>query len=318
MARARGARSQFAAAFETTYGTPPASGFLQFPFASSAMGMERPLLASELLGEGRDPTAPVLDAPTVSGDIEAPICARGFGHWLRALFGPPITSTGAGPYTHTFASGGWALPSLAMELGLPDAARFAMYAGVRADTLNFSMQRSGLLTARIGLVGRSEAVAGTTAAGTPTAIALNRFVNFGGQVKRNGTALGNIVSAEVSYSNNLDPIETLTADGWIENADAGMATMSGSLVVRFADATLLTQALAGDPCKLEFVMTKGAASLTFAAEAVYLPAPRVEIAGPGGVQVTFDWQAAKAAGSPNRMATVTLVNDIVGTTYGAA
>ena len=47
------------------------------------------------------------------------------------------------------------------------------------------------------------------------------------------------------------------------------------------------------------------------AHAVYLPIPRVEIAGPQGVQASFDWQAAKAA-SPARMCTATLVNTVTG------
>ena len=54
MARAQGARSVLAAAFETTYGTAPAAGqFWQMPFASSTLGSEQPLLASELLGYAR-------------------------------------------------------------------------------------------------------------------------------------------------------------------------------------------------------------------------------------------------------------------------
>lgn len=43
---------------------------------------------------------------------------------------------------------------------------------------------------------------------------------------------------------------------------------------------------------------------------VYLPKPKLSISGPGGIQATFDWQAAKntAAG---HMLTVQLVNDVV-------
>ena len=41
MARAQGARAQMALAFETTYGTPPASGFTRMPFATSSLGAER-------------------------------------------------------------------------------------------------------------------------------------------------------------------------------------------------------------------------------------------------------------------------------------
>ena len=50
MARAQGARALMALAFETTYGTPPASGFTRMPFASATLGAEQPLLNSELLG----------------------------------------------------------------------------------------------------------------------------------------------------------------------------------------------------------------------------------------------------------------------------
>ena len=48
-------------------------------------------------------------------------------------------------------------------------------------------------------------------------------------------------------------------------------------------------------------------SLTLTAHAVYLPRPRIEIAGPQGVQATFDWQAARDPGL-GRMCTVTLIN----------
>ena len=60
MARAQGARAQMALAFEASYGAPPSTGFKLMPFASSSLGAEQPLLASELLGYGRDPLRPRL------------------------------------------------------------------------------------------------------------------------------------------------------------------------------------------------------------------------------------------------------------------
>ncbi len=69
MPRAQGARSQLTATFETTCGTAPTSGFMQMPFASASLGAEQPLLASELLGYGRDPLAPIKDAVTAEGGV---------------------------------------------------------------------------------------------------------------------------------------------------------------------------------------------------------------------------------------------------------
>lgn len=163
MARAQGARARMALAFETTYGTPPASGFTRMPFASTTLGAEQPLLNSELLGYGRDPLAPIKDAVTADGDVVVPIDAEAFGFWLKAAFGAPTTTgSSPGPYAHTFQSGSWALPSLAIETAMPEVPRYAMYSGVVLDQLSWQMQRSGLLTATARLVAQGETVATTS------------------------------------------------------------------------------------------------------------------------------------------------------------
>ena len=309
MARAQGARAQMALGFETVYGTPPLSGFTKMPFASTSLGSEQPLLNSELLGYGRDPLAPIKDAVTADGDAVVPLDAGAFGFWLKAAFGDP-TTTGVGPYTHEFTSGNWTLPSLSIETGMPEVPRFAMYSGCVLDQLSWQVQRSGLLTATARLVAQGETIATTTSVGTPAELGLKRFGHFNGAISRNGTALGNVVSAEITYSNNLDRIETIRGDGRIDGADATMAALTGRIEVRFADSTLVAQAINGEACEMEFayVLPSGD-SFIFTVHAVYLPIPRIEISGPQGVQASFDWQAAKAT-SPARMCTATLINDI--------
>jgi len=309
MARAQGARSLMAAAFETSYGTPPVGGYMQMPFASTSLGAEQPLLGSELLGYGRDPLAPIKDAVTADGDVAVPIDAEAFGFWLKAAFGDPVT-TGTGPYTHMFISGSWTLPSLSIETAMPEVPRYAMYSGCVLDQLSWQMQRSGLLTATAKLISQGEAITTSSAAGTSTGWALQRFGHFNGSIKRNGTSLGNIVSADIQYANNLDRIETIRSDGRIDGADPSVAALTGKMDVRFADQVLMTQAMNGTPAELEFAYNLGSGeSLTFTAHAVYLPRPRVEIQGPQGVQASFDWQAAYDA-TAGQMCTITLVNDI--------
>ncbi len=308
MARAQGARAQMALAFETTYGTPPVGGFTKMPFASTSLGAEQPLLNSELLGYGRDPLAPIKDAVTADGDVVVPIDAEAFGFWLKAAFGDPVT-TGTGLWTHEFRSGAWSLPSLSIETGMPEVPRYAIYSGCVLDQISWQMQRSGLLTATARLVAQGEAVGTVSIAGTPAPIGLKRFGHFNGSITRNGAALGNVVSAQISYANNLDRIETIRADGRIDGADPSIAALTGSIEVRFADSSLVTQAMVGDPCALEFSYAlPSGESFTFTVHAVYLPRPRIEISGPQGVQATFDWQAARD-GALGRMCTATLIND---------
>jgi hypothetical protein len=171
------------------------------------------------------------------------------------------------------------------------------------------MQRSGLVTASVGLIAQGETVGSASSAGALNAMELLRFGAFAGSVSREGSQLGNIVSAQVTYSNNLDRIETIRDDGLIDGADPSLAALTGTIDVRFADQTLLDQAIDGTPCELEFAYTIDAeTAFTLTAHAVYLPRPRLPLQGPGGVQASFAWQAAldSVAG---QMCTATLVND---------
>ena len=99
---------------------------------------------------------------------------------------------------------------------------------------------------------QGETVATTTAAGTPAELALKLSVISTGPSTPDGFALGNVVSAEITYANNLDRIQTIRSDGKIDGADPSIAALTGRVEVRFADQVLVNQAIAGDPCELEF------------------------------------------------------------------
>lgn len=312
MPRAQGARAQMALAFETAYGTPPAAGkYWRMPFASSGLGADQPLVNSELLGYGRDPLPPVLDAITADGDISVPIDLRFWGIWLKGAFGNPTTTgTTPGPYTHTFQSGAWTLPSMAIEIGNPEVPSYRMNKGVMVNSLSWSMARSGNVSATAALIAQGEVPATATGAGALKEMALKRFSAFNGSIKRGSNVLANVVSGSVTYSNNLDRVETIRPDGMIDGADPSVASLTGDVVVRFADTALLDQALDGSPISLTFgYEASPSQKFELTAHAVYLPKPRLTMDGPGGMQVTFSWQAAQDT-TLGRMATAVLVNDV--------
>ena len=172
MARARGANAVMAVAFETTYGTPPASGFHKLPFVSSGLGDEQNLIESDLLGLVREPLPPSRDVVNNEGDVVVPVDLRNFGYWLKLLFGAPTTTGIAPDYVHTFISGAPALPSMAIEIGLPEVPSYGMNVGARANTMRIQMQRSGLLNATMSLIAQGESKAGSSGAGTPSSSAV--------------------------------------------------------------------------------------------------------------------------------------------------
>lgn len=311
--RARGSNARAVGVFETTPGAVPvaASDWFTIPFVSHGLGEERGLIESDLLGQGREMQDPTPDVATNDGDIVVPVDARNFGRFLRLFFGDPVT-TGAGPYTHVFKSGSQALPSMAIEIGSPEVPAFSVNRGARGNQLRIALARSGLLNATCSLIciGETELTNATVGKANPAELQTLRFPQATGSVKKDGVALGSVVAADFTYSNNLEKVDTIQEDGRIEDSDPGMSQMTGSVTVKFKDKTLLAAASTNPPTPVElsFGWKVGAFTLIFTVPRVFLPKPKRPITGPGGIQAQFNWQSAK--GAAGNSVIVTLVNDV--------
>ncbi|HJN24560.1 MAG TPA: phage tail tube protein [Rhodospirillales bacterium] len=315
MSRAYGSNATLLLKRETAYGTTPSGNFIQIPFNSVSLGSEQGLIDDPVLGQGRDPLAPLQDVINDEGDITVPMDPRYLGLWLSGLFGDPASTDNLdGTFDHVFVSGIDSLPSYSLEVGMAQVPAFFMHGGVVLNSIALDFQRSGAAAATINAIAQGETRNGTSQGGTPSTLAFNRISQFQGSIKKAGTAVANLTSGSLTYSNNLEKIETIRSDGLIDGADPTVAALTGSIDVRFADTTLIDAASSGTPVDLEFGYTVGNSSIMFTAHEVYLPKPKLAVEGPGGIQASFDFQGAmnEAAG---RMLTVTLVNDLDGTIY---
>jgi hypothetical protein len=313
MGRALGANAMAVAAFETTPGAVPgaAAAWGKIPFVSHSLGEERGLLASDLLGQGREMLDPVADVANNDGDLVVPVDVRNFGKWLKLFLGAPATTGATGAFTHVFTSGGASLPSMSLEVGAPEVPAYSVHRGVRGNQMRIPLQRSGLLNATLSMIaiGETDPVAETVGPASPTELAVLRFPQAVGYVKKDGVALGSVVSAGLTLSNDLEKIETIQPDGRIEDSDPGQVMMSGDIVVRFKDTLLLAAASTSPPTPiaLEFGWVLGAYSLVFSLPRVFLPRPKRPVTGPKGIQATFNWQGSGALG---HVLTATLSNDV--------
>ena len=317
MSRAYGWNASLLIAEETEYGVMPESGYMKIPFISSSLDSEQSLVSSNVLGLGRDPTQPFQDIINVSGDMAVPIDLRNLGIWLKAIFGTPTSKPitdeeelPTGNYEHTFESGKVSLPSYSLEIGLPQIPEYIRFMGVKADNIAFDFQRSGEAQATITLLAQGEEASEKSISIDTEAKQYTRFSQFQGFIKSEGVRLANVTTASLTYSNNLEKIETIRNDGKVEAIDVGVASLSGSISVRYGDNDLMNKARAGVPVDLEFgYELSETQKITIICHEVYLPKPKRSISGPGGIECSYDFQGAKDQ-SLGKMLTITLINDV--------
>lgn len=311
MARAKGINSKFRAAFESQFGTAPASGYLELPFISSDLGAAQPFENDDgILGLGREPQVALKGDIDAGGQVVVPLDLRNIGFWLKGLLGAPATS-GTDPYTHTFISGATSLPSIAGEVGHPDIPQYAMNAGLVVNQMNFSVSRDGgLPQATFDLIGKSESWSGSSGAGTPTSMAVTRFSRHQGSITRAASALGNIRNASLTFSNNIDAAKFLNDGAEISAIDVGAISYTGSLTARFADTTLLNDALGAAGVEIVLAYTIDSDNqLTITLHNVQIERPKIPVSGPGGVETTFNIHPARQSDGSESM-TIVLKNDV--------
>lgn len=311
MARAYGWNAKLLIAEEKEYGVFADTNYRQIPFISSSLDSEQGLISSNVLGLGRDPTQPFQDVINVDGDMVVPVDMRNIGLWLKAIFGIPTTSeTEDGAYSHDFESGKTSIPSYSIEVGLPEIPQFIRFMGVRANSIAFNFQRSGEAQVTVNLMAQGETGATTTINSAPKVFNYTRVSQFQGYIKSGGELLANITSASVTYSNNLEKIETIRSDGKVEAIDLGVASLSGSISAKYADNILLDKARSGTPVDIELgYQLSETLKLVITCHEVYLPKPKRSVDGPGGIECSYDFQGAKDQ-TLDKMMTVTLVNDV--------
>ena len=227
---------------------------------------------------------------------------------------PSGATLSGGGYTHTFISGAAALPSFAAEVGHLNVPAYFMNTGCMLNSMGFDFQRSGSAKASLNVMAQGETRNGTTGGGTPTTRVFKPYSQFDGYIKRNGTSLASVTGAKFTYSNGLQSVPTLRNDPLIDGIDPTNITVNGSIDLRFADTTLLDDAVNNNAIELilayQFPGLDGNNfALTWTFHSVYLPRPKMPVSGPGGVQASFNWQAAYSD-ALSKSVTVTLKNDV--------
>lgn len=219
MARQTGALTAIYAAFESVYGTPPVSGYRTMPFGpGSRIGGSRPLLENELLGFGRDPLPPVLDAVTADGELVVPLDVENWGVWLKAAFGQPtVAGTIAATGSITFS----AQPSVSSTITINGTVFTFVASGAVGNQSNIGANLAATLTALAGVLTANGTVGGAfaTYAASATVLSITR-----GVLGSAGNAF-TLAASTAPASNGTPSAATLTGGTNTHTYNSGAATL---------------------------------------------------------------------------------------------
>jgi len=280
-----GSRAKFYWIEEVTEGTSPGGNWAQFPAFSLNLGAAPGLQSDSVLSANarRNAADPYQSVARVEGSARVPLETVHFGWWLNMLMGIPGT-TGSGPYTHVFKSGGTTLPTRSVEIAYPDITRYEVMAGVRANSLECSMSPDGAATATIGLMCLTQTNGGASSAGTPVVTAFSRFHQTQGTISYGGSALAGVTAGTLRFSNGMQAVPTVGSGLGIGGIDIGEATGGGNVTLRFASHALEANARGLTRAALTFKLTLDAnTDIEFHFPRVSLEPTSGAVDGPGGV-----------------------------------
>lgn len=299
MPQATGANGRVIMQKETQFNVDPGvPDAVVVPFISCGLRMSRAQDASPTIRSSRNPTRATRGNADVSGALvveQQAYIARLFEAALGSL-----TTTGAGPYVHTFKVG-QTLPSYLIEKGFADINAYFKYGGCLVNRLSFNVTPSGPQQVTFDVLGAQEAAGGASFDATPADLGKHAFDGLSvGTIEEGGVAIADVTGIDnFTINNDLDPdLYVLGGGGVRADISPGIVQVSGTLKARFKDLTLYTKAINDTKSSLRWIYalgdgggSAGNESLEFKlAELTFAPNAPV-IAGPRGVLVELPFSA---------------------------
>lgn len=306
MAQGQGSSVSLRIGKETSFGVTGATSY-EVPFAPTLDIKETQALNDSSVIRGtRSMDRSFLGFKSVDGSLTVPVDTKAFPKFLEAFFGAP-TTTGTGPYVHTFKINDTALPSLFVEVAHEDLGEYFLHNGIKANSFDISFGGDGELLANINVMGQKTTRAAAEVL-TPTALTGNvKFEQFQAAI----TGASNVKDISINYTNNLDGNQYVIGDGGTRgDIPLGMAGVSGSFTALYENDTLLAAARNNTDQTLTITLTNGANVLVFDMDEVVLEPTGVTIDSPQGLTQTFNYTAFWRAGGTSSAITVALTNDV--------
>ena len=266
MADVRGSNVVIQMVPETAYKTPGTTGE-QLSVVSCGVVPRQPRVDSNTLSGKRGRARSVTGAKEVAGPVQVEIAPEDIGLILKHLIGAP-TTTGVGPYTHTFqpaASGANALPigfTLQYNYGsaVASASQFLRLNGCRFSQGTFNFTPNGLQTLQLDAMGADWSQSSTDLDSTPVVLGHTNFESVNLAVVLGGGSPLNVCFSALSLTinNDLDGDKYCVGAGGVRDGlPEGFAVVTGQATMFFDHEDVIDTLLSGTDTELDITLSRG-------------------------------------------------------------
>lgn len=254
-------------------------------------------------------------ASPIGFDFEMKLNFQTIAYWLYLFYGVAPTTTGSGPYTHTFpptaglASDGRIGVASTAEIRLDDALSLR-FAGCKLTTLAFSMDPQGALNASASVQAQSVAKAEPA---TPSYLSLDLAKPGSADVTFDGTSvIPRSLGVNLAWAVDEDNFGLTSLDPAEEYADSGLLISTGNVQTRTSDFTQFDKLIAGSDVDIAAVLSSpGAApealTMNFDRSKLIDATPPVE--GKQRLVTDIQWQSYRNNAATENIQCV-VVNDV--------
>lgn len=309
MAQARGSSVRLLLDYETTYGADPAAvdAFIM-PVNSIGIEADQRKNSPATLRGSRNPVMPWDGNRDVRGPLVVPVDYTAFWYWLKAMFGAPTTTGAGAPYTHEFKVPA-AQPSMVLEKGFTDIAKYWKYNGCKISRWSMNIGGDEELVANFDMIGSNETPGTAEYDATPTALTLGRLDNFEASIKEGGAAIANIKSISFNIDMDLDPDNYVIGGAGIRgDLPEGVLAITGNLLALFEDHTLVTKAINSTESKIEIDIMSGVYGMKIYFNELQYARGKTPVEGPKGVLLSLDYAAYYDNDAEESAVVVELIN----------
>lgn len=198
----------------------------------------------------------------VSGDLGFELYQQGMGLWFRHMFGA-VSTSGAGPYTHTFTPGDMSDDHFTLQIGKPDVAGTVQpftFSGCKVTEWELAAKAGELVTLGVSVVGKDLAT-GTSLATASYGIGSGLPFSFAHASVTVGGSAAYVKEITLKGSNGLAVDRRGIGSAYIkEPLEAELRAYEGEMVCEFESLTQMNLFRNGTENALVLTIDAGSAA----------------------------------------------------------